>query len=162
MHVDKVMIEEEEGPAVDMDGAALEDVESQEVPESGVESGVLISNDTEKNEEDSAEPVEYEYVSLSDVTNGWAASLKDFAREHFVPIACIAIVILCLLILGVGRRVNSVLIAVGFVFIMVIFGIALYFAWNERKEAQRKYEYAKKVQELVRDKVMEDYEEEQK
>ena len=150
---------EEEGSSVDMEGIAVEDIDVVEVPDSGVESGVLVSED-DNADADSEAPVEYEYVNLTDVTDGWGASLKEFVGEHIVPIACIATVLLCMLILGVGRRVNSVFIAVGFVFIIVIFGIALYFAWKERQQAQREYEYAKKVQELVRDKVMKDYDEE--
>lgn len=148
MHIDQ--IDENSSIALEKDAV---------VPEPSSDAGTLID---EAEASESSDDVEYEYVPVSEVTGGILGKVKEMVIEHFVPIACLVIVLLCLFITTVGRHVNSVLIAVGFVVIMVIFAIALYAAWKDRKEARERYEYAKRVQDSVRDKVMAELEEEDK
>ena len=146
MHID---LDEESSIALEEDSS---------VPEPVIDAGVLVDDADDVENDD----VEYEYVPVSEVTEGFAGKVKDVVVEHFVPIVCAVIVVLCLLIMTLGRHVNSILIAVGFVVIMIIFAIALYAAWKDRKETRDRYEYAKRVQDSVREKVMADLEEEGK
>ena len=146
MHID---LDEESSIALEEDAS---------VPEPVVDAGVLVDSSEDVETGD----VEYEYVPVSEVTDGFIGKVKEMVVEHFVPIACLIIVLLCLFITTVGQYVNSVLIAFGFVVIMIIFAVALYAAWKDRKETRERYEYAKQVQDSVRDKVMTDLEEEGK
>ena len=156
MHVDKVAVDDS---SIFLDGETPEDVETREpiegtlrgdVPASHIAHGELLDDEDANND-----VVEYEYVELSEVTGGFFGKAKDVFKEFFVPIMCGVIALVCVLILTIGKHINSVLIAVGFVFIVVMFAIVIYAAWRDRKETREKYEYAKKVHEQVRSKMVE-------
>lgn len=106
-------------------------------------------NDSEDDEE------EYEYVPLSQVSNGIGAKIVHLLQEYYMVIGIVLIVAICLLLSNIGANVRAIFIAIAFGALALGGTYILYEAWQDKKRAEREYRHARNVIEPVKEKIKE-------
>lgn len=98
---------------------------------------------------------EYEYVPISEVSNGVGAKILGFLREYYMLVGIVLIVGVCLLLSNIGQNVKSIFIAIAFGVLALGGTYILYEAWQDKKRAEQEYRHAKNVIEPVKEKIKE-------
>lgn len=110
-----------------------------------------IIEDADQSEED-----EYEYVPITQVSQGPIVVIVALLREYYLIVAAVLIIAVCLLLSAIGRNASSVLIAIAFGALVLGGAYILYEAWKDKKTAEAEYRHAKRVMEPVRKKRREE------
>lgn len=98
---------------------------------------------------------EYEYVPISQVSNGIGSKLVGLLKEYYMVAGIALIVIACLLLANIGQNVKSIFIAIAFGVLVLGGAYILYEAWQDKKRAEAEYRHAKSVIEPVKEKIKE-------
>lgn len=100
---------------------------------------------------------EYEYVPISQVSNGIGAKIANILREFYMVIGVVIAVAICLLLSAIGQNMKSIFIAIAFGLLVLGGSYILYEAWQDKKRAEREYRHAKSVIEPVKRKMKEQH-----
>lgn len=106
---------------------------------------------------ESDDGAEYEYVPISEVSNGIGAKVVGALREYYVVIGIALAIIICLLLSAIGQSMKSVFIAIAFGLLVLGGSYILYEAWQDKKRAEQEYRHAKSVIEPVKRKMKEQH-----
>lgn len=109
-------------------------------------------------QEETEDDEEYEYVPLSEVSNGVGAKIIGFLQEYYMIVAIVLVVGVCLLLSQIGQNVKSIFIAIAFGVLVLGGAYILYEAWQDKKRADREYRHARSVIEPVKKKMKEERE----
>lgn len=107
-------------------------------------------------QEEAEDDEEYEYVPLSEVSNGVGAKIIGFLQEYYMIVAIVLVVGVCLLLSQIGQNVKSIFIAIAFGVLVLGGAYILYEAWQDKKRADREYRHARSVIEPVKKKMKEE------
>lgn len=96
---------------------------------------------------------EYEYVPISQASQGVISKIVSFLREYALIAFFIGISILCLVLSRLGSQMGAIFIAIAFGFIAIAVAYLLYDAWQNKKAADAAYRHALDVREPVKRKM---------
>lgn len=137
--------------------ANAEDIKNFRPPEAGLTDEAKLREEAQLDTQDDEE---YEYVSLSEASEGVVAKIMDIVKENALILLFLGVAIACFILSFIGEYLNSLFIAIAFGFVAVAVAYMLHLMWQEKKEAERKYKHAKEVIEPVKQTMLEQTEDE--
>lgn len=121
---------------------------------SNVERGSLRQNEVIDDYEE--EEIEYEYVPISEASEGFIAAAVNLVKEHFVVVLILVLILIFVIIYLLNQHVNSVFIALSFGLIAFAMCAILALSWQNKKKAEAEYKRAASVMSDVREMLREE------
>lgn len=151
MRIDKNKIKDEE-----LQQPIKVDIEDAEDPDGLLAQKIAedIKNGTFSLDEESNN-VEYEYVDVKDATSGIVGKIKEIVDEYRIIVISLVLIAVGSLLSVFAQNATSVFFAIAFGIISAIGIVLIYFAWQDKKKAERELQHAIDVIEPVKRKMKE-------